>query len=43
MSQSEQSLRTIFNEALEIAEAQRRADYLALACRILLLQFRSVL
>jgi serine/threonine protein kinase len=32
MSQSHQPLRKIFNEAVEIADAQQRADYLAAAC-----------
>ncbi len=32
MSKEQQPLRTIFNEALEIADAQQRADYLKAAC-----------
>ena len=32
MSETNESLRTIFNEAIEIADARRRGDYLASAC-----------
>ena len=32
MAEPKQSLRTIFNEALEIEDARQRADYLAQAC-----------
>jgi hypothetical protein len=32
MSESNQSLRTIFNEAVEIADARSRSEYLAAKC-----------